>query len=93
MRDTRVDLLYLAWVWLCVGLLRLLRRFLVMAFGLVLLALRCFLLLSSTRLIVVLVPGCWAYSAFSVLTFPVISRTVAWQIRRPRCSRSGASAP
>ena len=54
-------------MWLCVGLLCLLRGVIVMESGLVSLGLQWCLRLSSAGLNVVLVPECcWAYSAFSV---------------------------
>ena len=45
-------------VYVCVGLLCLLRRCIALEFGLVSLGLQCFLRLSSAGLIVVLIPGC-----------------------------------
>ena len=70
MRPTRLSVLTYCMqrgVLLCVGLLFMLRGFIVLAFGSVSLGPHCFLPLSSAGLIVVLVPGCcWAYSAFFV---------------------------
>ena len=67
MRHVCFGLLGMAWVWLCVGLLCLLRGFIVMVFGFVSLGPHCLLQLSSAGFFVVLVPGCcWAYPAFSV---------------------------
>ena len=58
----------------------LLREFVGMAFGLILLGLHCFLQLSSAGLIAVLVPACgWADSAFSVssaITFRYCTYTI-----------------
>lgn len=52
---------------LCVGLLCLIRLFIVTAFGLVSSGPHCFLHLSSAVLITVLIPWrCWDYSSFSV---------------------------
>ena len=54
-------------VYLCVGLLLLLRGCIALEFGLVSFGLHCFLRLSDAGLIVVLLPGrCWACSAFYV---------------------------
>ena len=50
------------WIWLCVGILSLLRGFAVVALALVSLCQHCFLQLSSARLFALLVHRCcWAY--------------------------------